>query len=264
MRLSRYHGLGNDYLVLETGGPLDPERVVAICDRHRGVGGDGILEPFASARADRGVRIWNPDGSVAEKSGNGLRIFARWAHDRDDAPAALTVDTGHEVVACAVGEQVEVAMGLARFETPLRCRLALSVGEVEGVVVDLGNPHFVVFDGEGLPWPEVGRALEVHPRFANRTNVQLARVEGPTALSARIWERGAGETLASGSSACAVAAAAVETGRVAAGVLSVHMEGGSLQVTVGTDRRLRMVGPVERIGTMEVDPGWLARRPQKM
>ena len=255
MRLWRAHGLGNDYLILESGEPVDAGLVRALCDRHWGVGGDGVLEPTEAMDADHGVRIWNPDGSIAEKSGNGLRIFARWLADRG-AGSSFTVSTGHDVVTCWVDDEaITVAMGVARVE-PERDL------EVHGVTyrvvpVDLGNPHCVLFvdDFDGLAWRAIGAQIEVHPAFPNRTNVQFAKVTGPARMRARIWERGAGETEASGSSACAVVAAAADTGRISAEAVVVGMPGGQLWVELqGSHIRLR--GPVQPVGRFEVDPRW--------
>src|SRR5687768_5785699 len=121
MRLFKAHGLGNDYLVLETAEPLDAPLVRALCDRHRGVGGDGVLEPRAASRADHAVRIWNPDGSIAEKSGNGLRILAWWLSAVRGAGAAFTVEVEGNVVGCEVdGTVVDVEMGTARIHDPDR------------------------------------------------------------------------------------------------------------------------------------------------
>ena len=259
LRLWRAHGLGNDYLVLEEGPDLDPALVREVCDRHRGVGGDGILEPMDGAGADHGVRIWNPDGSIAEKSGNGLRIFARWLADHG-AGAAFSVWTGHDVVRCVVGDEIAVEMGRAVVGEP-------EAIEVDGerlviVPVDVGNPHAVVWRDEAaldaLPWRAWGRGLEIHPRFPNRTNVQIARVIDRGTAEARIWERGAGETLASGSSSCAVAASGVATGRLDRDV-AVRMPGGTLRVRVGDDGVV-LEGPVEGVGTITVDAAWLRAR----
>lgn len=263
MRLVRYHGLGNDYLVLETGEPMTPALVRALCDRHRGVGGDGLLEPLVGDRADRTVRIWNPDGSVAEKSGNGLRIFARWAVA---APAGqLSIDTTFGVVRAAVdGDDVTVEMGGASFaagDVPAQAsRIDEEIPGIDGrvVVVGVGNPHCVRFvDAFPADWAASGAAIEVHPWFPNRTNVQFARISGPRSVEIRIWERGAGVTSASGSSSCAVAAAAVRTGRLPAGEVTVEMPGGTLHVTVRPDFSLVLRGPVARVCAAEVDPGWL-------
>lgn len=269
--LDRYHGLGNDYLVLVEGPPLHPELVRQICDRHTGVGGDGILAPASSTTADHGVRIWNPDGSIAEKSGNGLRIFARWLVDEGRAGRSFSVDTGACRVTCDVGEvDIAVDMGRVSFapeDVPVRAPGPLLDGWIDGVdlpvcAVGLGNPHCVLFvdDPDGLDWRALGRQIEVHPAFPNRTNVQVATVLGPGRALARIWERGAGETSASGSSACAVASAAVRTGRLGHGLVTVEMAGGSLSVEVSEAWDIRLVGPVERVGRVHVDAGWLRSR----
>lgn len=269
MRLFKAHGLGNDYLWLDEPWALGPSVVRGLCDRHRGPGGDGVLENRPTTRADHGVRIWNPDGSVAEKSGNGLRILAYALHRFRGAPARFTVDTGAEVVTCEVlGDEVVVDMGRARFdaaEVPVdRTRIdePLEVGgeALRVTAVGIGNPHCVLLRDEAeldaLPWRRWGAALETHPAFPNRTNVQVARVVGPGRIEARIWERGAGETLASGSSACAVAAAAVRTGRSAPGPHVVVMPGGELSVEVGADWSIRLRGPVAPVGWFELDRAW--------
>lgn len=274
MRLSRYHGLGNDYLVYERGPTLKPDLVRAICDRHRGVGSDGILEPADAGGSDCGVRIWNPDGSVAEKSGNGLRIFAQWMVDTDRQRGVFSIWTGFDAVIAEVrAADVRVEMGTARFkpaDVPFRgdgpwLPHALSLGdEVVSVnAVGLGNPHAVVFvddDLDAVPWRRWGEALEVHPAFPNRINVQVARVRSDNLLEARIWERGAGPTLASGSSSCAVAAAAVARELVSPGRKVVRMEGGEVTVSVSPSFALELIGAVERVGAIEVDPRWLAVR----
>lgn len=257
LQLLRAHGLGNDYLVLESGGPITPALCRAICDRQTGVGSDGILEPADPGSCDHGVTIWNPDGSVAEKSGNGLRIYARWLHDERGAGDRFTVWTG----ACAVEAEVHehditVEMGTA---TVAEATLPIDGADRALVLVDLGNPHCVWFTDaalDGLPWRQWGATLETHPHFPNRTNVQVVRLqEGVPHI--RIWERGAGETSASGSSSCAVVAAAVATGRLPAGPHTVHMPGGTLLVTVREDLAVTLRGPVEVVGRFAVDERWL-------
>jgi diaminopimelate epimerase len=274
VQLYRAHGLGNDYLVLEDG-RVDADLVRALCDRHTGVGADGLLEPTSDGSADYAVRIWNPDGSVAEKSGNGLRIFARWLRDERGAPRQFSISTGFDVVRCDVDLHViRLEMGRARFEpdlVPMSRRDALLDGAIDAgevhvraVGLSIGNPHCVVFrtepDLDALPWRDWGRALEVHRWFPNRTNVQVARVAGPGLLDVRVWERGAGPTEASGSSACAVAAAAVRTGRLEPGPVEVRMPGGSLHVDVSPELDLVLAGPVEPVGRVHVDPRWLRAR----
>lgn len=254
--LLRGHGLGNDYLVWEADTPLSAEQVVQICDRHTGVGSDGILEPQAGGGADYGVRIWNPDGSIAEKSGNGLRIFAQWLHDHRGAPTGFTVSTGFDTVHCAMRpDGVRVEMGIARAE-PVQVPLD---GGFEGVRVDVGNPHCVRFVRDfAFDWRTLGDAIEHHALFPNRTNVQFVTVG--ERIDARIWERGAGETQASGSSSCAVAVACVYSGQRAPGMHQVHMPGGTLTVEVERSPEgfpVVLTGPVELVCRIELLDGWL-------
>ncbi|MCS7235959.1 MAG: diaminopimelate epimerase [Armatimonadota bacterium] len=268
-RFVKSHALGNDYIVLESHGlafPLTPEAVRRLCDRHFGVGSDGVLVRVPSDRADFGLRIYNPDGSEAEKSGNGLRIFAKYLYDHGHAPGPqFTVETPGGVVRCEVEAQVgravrvTVDMGEATFTStripvlgPPR-EVVDEPLEVEGTAlritaVNVGNPHCVVFTDQlaAVDLARLGPALERHPLFPQRTNVQFAQVLGPDRVRIRIWERGAGETLASGSSACAVAAACVRRG-VAGPHVQVEMDGGVLQVSVEEGFRLRMSGPAEEV-----------------
>lgn len=244
MRFWRAHGLGNDYLVLETGEPLGPALVRAVCDRHTGVGSDGVLEPTPD-----GVRIHNPDGSEAEKSGNGLRIYALWRVRRRAAPADFEVRTAGGRVHCHVdGDVVRVEMGEARLVE----ETVLAGWPVTRV--DVGNPHAVHL---GIPegWLAAGAAVE--HAVPGRTNVQFVEVHDGV-VHARIWERGAGHTLSSGSSASAVAAVCVARGLVGSPV-TVRMEGGDLRVWVD-GARVTQEGPVEPIGVVEVDAVWLERR----
>lgn len=265
MILVKSHGLGNDYLVLHAweGPALHAAAAMALCDRNRGPGGDGVLEPVRSDVADAGVRIWNPDGSLAEKSGNGLRIFARYLVDHRGMAPDLRVEVASGVVRCRVDpDAVTVEMGTATLEPdqiPCRVQLFDTPLEVCGATlrataVGMGNPHCVVFldaDLDGLPWRSWGAALERDGRFPNRTNVQIARILGPSLIEARIWERGAGETQASGSSACAVAVAARALSLADAAV-QVRMPGGSLSVTIGQDLSVTLRGPVEEVGTFSL------------
>jgi len=259
------HALGNDYLIVDPTSlsfPLDAAAVRRLCDRHRGVGSDGILVLQSSHQAAAGLRILNPDGSEAEKSGNGLRIFARWlAEEGRVADDQFTVETAGGVVSCHLRRvagriaDITVDMGTATFQSrdipcagPPREVVQEDV-EVDGravriTAVSVGNPHCVVFvdDPETADLHRLGPALERHPLFPRRTNVQLARVEGPDRVRVRVWERGAGETLASGSSACAVVAASARLGYTGRQV-TVIMDGGRLAIEVGNDWGLRMTGP---------------------
>jgi diaminopimelate epimerase len=262
---AKYHALGNDYIVVDGDAlrpRLDPERVRALCDRHSGIGSDGILALHRPRRGAILLRIWNPDGSEAEKSGNGVRIFARFLWDfRYVRARELEIDTAGGRVRARLelrGKEVRairVDMGQASFRSTDLPMLGpprevvdepLRVGSVDLRVtcVSVGNPHCVRF--VDVLQPEVlrslGPQLETHPIFPRRTNVQLAKVRSRGELEILIWERGAGETLASGSSSCAVAAAAHRLGLCDAKV-TVQMPGGALRIEIGPDWALRMTGP---------------------
>jgi len=243
----------------DAAGPLTSECVRWLCDRHFGVGADGVLVPVAAPPgSDFALTIWNPDGGQAEKSGNGLRIFARWLLDHGRAGAEpFTVATQGGRVRCqlrANGALVFVEMGRARIDA-VDETLVLPDGPVLVTAVDLGNPHCVVRCGEISPErvQRLGPQLEHHPRFAGRTNVQLVKVLARDRIQIEIWERGAGYTLASGSSACAASAAAVRWG-ACDGEVSVRMPGGSLTIGVGPDLELTMEGPAEKVFEGVVSP----------
>ncbi len=256
------HGLGNDYLVVEEGGDwsLTAEAVRRVCHRTRGVGADGIVW-VASGGPPFLLRMFNPDGSEFERSGNGLRVAASWLHRAGRvAGDRFPVDVGGDRVQMQVLEadggryDVEVEMGrcTASEEEVLGLEGA---GEIRLVRVSVGNPHAVVWGGPD-PWSAVptlddleriGPRLTGHPAFPGGTNVQLARVEGPSRISALVWERGVGRTSASGTSACAVAASAVATGRVSPGEVEVAMEGGDLTVRVAPSLEVRLRGPVDAV-----------------
>ncbi|MGC6510837.1 MAG: diaminopimelate epimerase [Myxococcota bacterium] len=271
MKLWKAHGLGNDYLVWEgVADFLTAERVKALCNRHTGVGADGILEPVSTLDADYGLVIWNPDGTTAEKSGNGLRIFARWLHQEQGASPSFSIAVGGVVVHALIeGETITIDMGQAQFEPeaiPVSEKLWQSTHTFEGgeterlCAVGMGNPHCVVMvspvvDLDALPWRRWGAELEMDPRFPNRTNVQFAQVVDVHTLRMRIWERGAGETSASGSSSCAVAAVAVKAGWCQS-PLRITMPGGVLSVAIDMDFNVRLKGPVVVVGRVELDSAW--------
>jgi diaminopimelate epimerase len=267
------HGLGNDYLVVdpeELDFKLTPARIRRLCDRHEGVGGDGVLALAPSRKADFGLRIFNPDGSEAEKSGNGLRILARFLHATGRTRRVrFRVETRGGVVDLRLdldrhGEAsyVTAAMGRASFRPEdLPCTLeadelieqAIRVGSrtVRFTGVSVGNPHCVIFRPKERAWTErelygLGPILETHRIFPRFVNVQLAVPTSRRALSLLIWERGAGATRASGSSACAAAAAAVRLGLVTSPV-TVRMPGGRLRVEVSEDFDVTLAGPVAEI-----------------
>lgn len=279
----RGHGLGNDYIVMdpkELTFKLTPKRIKSICDRNWGLGSDGILALVPSKKADFGLRIFNPDGSEAEKSGNGLRIFARYLHATGKTKKKqFTIETKGGLVTIALhidrhgdAHAATVAMGQATFR-PASLPCTLDVPELiqqpieaagRALVftgVSVGNPHCVVFKPSGQSWSRedllaLGPALEHHGAFPNRTNVQLAVPTGPQEIFILIWERGAGETQASGSSSCAAASAAVRLGLVKSPV-TVNMPGGTLHIDVDADFQLTMKGPVAEVARGTLSPSFV-------
>ncbi|HEV2476248.1 MAG TPA: diaminopimelate epimerase [Candidatus Dormibacteraeota bacterium] len=263
VELYKYQALGNDYLILDLPGPLDDlvALLPTLCDRHRGLGSDGLL---AFDPRTMTVRIFNPDRSEAQKSGNGLRITAAHAvlehgagesfelrtADRSNAVRVLAREGGEVVTELDIGRPSFRAADLpAMFEgEPEHVDLDTPAGRVEAVLVSVGNPHCVVF---GQPVTkerclEVGPHLEVHPAFPERTNVQLCEPMDRARVRAEIWERGAGYTLASGTSASAVAAACMRRGLVDERV-NVVMPGGELEVRREGDGHLVQSGPARRV-----------------
>jgi diaminopimelate epimerase len=279
----RGHGLGNDYVVMdpkELSFTLTPSAIEAICNRHWGLGSDGILAVVPSKTADFGLRIFNPDGSEAEKSGNGLRIFSRYLHATGRTKKTrFTVETKGGLVTIALhldrrgdASSVTVEMGRASFiPSALPCTLPVeelleqsidAAGRsLKFTGVSVGNPHCVIFRKTGDSWSReellaLGPALEHHPIFPKRTNVQLAVPTGAKELTILIWERGAGETQASGSSSCAAASAAVRLGLVRSPV-TVKMPGGILTIEVDEDFSLTMKGPVAEVARGSLSPSFV-------
>lgn len=264
---AKYHGLGNDYIVIDPSAlrrELTPALIQHICDRHYGAGSDGILlGPLPATTAAYGLRIFNPDGSEAEKSGNGLRIFARYLWDRglvDQEP--FTVATAGGVVTAQVepgGRLVTVGMGRVSFDSqaipvagPPREVLneTLQAGDtvLRYCAATLGNPHCVVLCEQINPEEaqRLGPLVETNARFPRHTNVQFMQVLDRAHLRIEIWERGAGYTLASGSSSCAAAAVAHRLGLCAAEV-TVTMPGGALAVSIAPDWSVTLRGPVTKV-----------------
>jgi diaminopimelate epimerase len=267
--LIKYQALGNDYLVLDLPAALDHvvQLLPAVCDRHRGLGSDGLLAFDPKAMT---VRIFNPDGSEAQKSGNGLRIAAAHAvleHGADDRFEVRTAGGPNAVhiLARNGGEIVcEVDIGHPSFRAadlpalfdgePDRVHLDTPAGSVEAMLVSVGNPHCVVFDQPVTMERclELGPHLETHPAFPERTNVQLFEVLDRARVRVEIWERGAGYTLASGTSASAVAAACMRAGLVD-GMVTVEMPGGDLAVRREKGGHLVQSGPARRVYRATVD-----------
>ena len=274
MKFMKYHALGNDYLVLD---PVDaselpdPETIVRICHRNFGLGSDGILYgPLEMEGVTAGLRILNPDGSEAEKSGNGLRIFSRYLFDTGRVGIEpFKIWTPGGIVEATVfegGQSVEVEMGQVSFQSE-KIPVAGSAREVLDEEIEvggrsyryyaatIGNPHAV------FPMDQISKALacqigplvETHPNFPNRTNVQLLHVLNRNEIAIEIWERGAGYTLASGSSSSAAAAVAYKIGAVDSRI-TVHCPGGDIGIQIGPDFSVHMTGGVTRVGAMDLDP----------
>jgi diaminopimelate epimerase len=255
MRLSKWHGLGNDYLLAERADlelELTPARVRTLCDYHFGVGSDGIVEVLSANGAEADVVIWNPDGSTAELSGNGTRIAARWLARRSGTEEVRIRVGAREVLArMRGGLLVETDMG--RVDVGAATTLTVDDEEIEFTPVSVGNPHAVIRrEPRREELLRLGPLVERHEQFPQRTNVQLVRVEPNGDVTVAVWERGAGETLSSGTSAVAVAAAAVAHGWSESPV-TVHLAGGDLVVELEGDSA-RLTGPAQEICAIETSP----------
>ncbi|MGH3005238.1 MAG: diaminopimelate epimerase [Gaiellaceae bacterium] len=254
MRFSKWHGLGNDYLLLEradVGSPLEPGLVRRLCDYHLGIGSDGVLEVL-SADGDRAeVVVWNPDGSTAELSGNGTRIAARWLARRSGASKVVIAVGPREVIArMRSGREVEMEMGPV--EVAPTEGLDVDGTRVEFTPVSVGNPHAVIRrEPERAELLRLGPLVENHSRFPERTNVQLVRIDSPREATVGVWERGAGETLSSGTSAVAVAGAAVANGWCESPV-TIHLAGGDLLVALDDAFNATLTGPAAEICSGDV------------
>jgi diaminopimelate epimerase len=254
MTLSKWQALGNDYLLVEQAEleqPLLPDRVRQLCDYHFGVGSDGILEILSMDGTRAELRIWNPDGSTAEFSGNGVRIAASWLARRVGAER-VTVSVGDRDLEALIRADGDIALDIGAVEVGEKETLDLGDERVEFTPVSLGNPHAVVRrEPERGELRRLGPRIERDSRFPERTNVQLVRVDGVHDLTVGVWERGAGETLASGSSALAAAAAAIANGWCESPV-QVHLPGGTLLVEFDGESRARLTGPAQEICRVEL------------
>ena len=269
MKFTKYHALGNDYLVLDPRNrdepvTLKPEQIKTICDRHFGIGSDGILfGPQPSSQASFSLRIFNPDGSEAEKSGNGLRIFCRYLWDcKMVGDELFSVETKGGIVQAKIlntGTFVRVEMGKVSFRSEdipvagrprevLREQITAGDRTFQFCGATIGNPHCVIPLDDITPSlaKQYGPLLENHVLFPNRTNVQFLKVLDRKNIQIEIWERGAGYTLASGSSSCASAAIAQKLG-LCDSQITVHMPGGNIEITIDNEFRITMTGPVTRV-----------------
>lgn len=275
MKFEKYHALGNDYLVYDPPSgnhEFSSEEIIRICHRNFGLGSDGILVgPLQTDKAEFGLRILNPDGSEAEKSGNGLRIFARYLFDQKKVGSSpFTVDTLGGIVTCEVSDDassISVEMGQVSFHSDV---IPVSVeGEAREVLNEeinlngknykyyagtIGNPHCVVplTDISEALAKQLGPELENHPLFPNRTNVQLLQILDRNRIRIEIWERGAGYTLASGSSSSAAGAVARKMGACDQEI-TVEMPGGEIGLVIDDNYNVKMTGPATRVATMNMD-----------
>jgi diaminopimelate epimerase len=244
MRFWKWHALGNSYLIVEE--QLDADLARRLCDLRYGIGSDGVVEVVGLNGATAEIVIWNPDGSVAEFSGNGSRIAAAWLGARAGTPQ-VTIAVAGRAYPAAIRDDGTIATGVGDVEVGKTETIELGDERIEFTAVSVGNPHAVVrlaADRDDLL--RLGPLIERHERFPERTNVQLVGVGGPNELTVLVWERGAGETSASGSSAVASAAAAVANGWCESPV-TVHMPGGDLRVELDDEARITLVGPAEEI-----------------
>lgn len=281
MNFFKYHALGNDYIVMDPKSfapELNAQSIQLICHRNFGIGSDGILYgPLDSERAPFRLRIFNPDGSEAEKSGNGLRIFCRYLFDQKlvQENREFAVDTLGGLVRATIfegGQRIQVDMGKVSFwsdEIPmtgsrrevLRENLSVRDTTLNVCCATIGNPHCVIPSlevSEALA-REYGPHIENHLAFPKRTNVQFLQVLDRNNIRIEIWERGAGYTLASGSSSSASAAVARRLGLVDSSV-TVHMPGGTLEIEIADDYSIRMTGPVTKVSEGIIAPEMFATK----
>jgi diaminopimelate epimerase len=266
MKFYKYHALGNDYIVLEPAEfkELNEEHICRLCHRNYGLGSDGILYgPTDTELADFALRIFNPDGSEAEKSGNGLRIFARYLWDKgkvqNDEFTILTLGGKVKAGVHTNGQKVTVEMGQVSFKSTeipvtgiprevINEEIEIAGQMLKFTAATIGNPHCVVLSDEisEVQTRTLGPLIEREPRFPNKTNVQFMKVLDRSNIRIEIWERGAGYTLASGSSSSAAAATAHRIGLCDSNI-TVHMPGGEIKIVISNNFSITMTGAVTKV-----------------
>ena len=293
IQFTKMHGLGNDFIMLDCiKHPQPPEATLPIlaervCERHFAVGGDGLItiNHDEEGEADFRMRMWNPDGSESEMCGNGIRCFAKYLFDQgmiEARPISVATAQGLQRIEVMNGQgrnapvtQVRVDMGVPRL---LRSQIPMLLHEGNGgdgrvidyplnvngqtfriTAVSTGNPHVVIFvdDVESVPLKEIGLEIEHHEDFPQRTNVHFVQMMGPHKLWVRHWERGAGDTMACGTGACACVVAAALNGKLPDGDRRAltHLPGGDLNVEWAGNDRIYMTGPAMTVfeGTLGKD-----------
>ena len=271
MKFVKSHGLGNDYIVIDgkkLKKKLSKKTIINICDRNYGIGSDGILILEKSKRADFKLIIYNPDGTQAEKSGNGLRIFSSFLFNHGyTKKKVFTIETKGGIVTSEFIKKTKnisyfkVDMGKAEFRSkdiPVKIKDILAISKKIKIKnktfvftsVSIGNPHCVIFLEQisSKIAKEYGPYIETNKIFPKRINVQFAKIINRNKVEAEIWERGAGYTLASGSSSCAIVSAGYKLGLLDYEV-DVKMPGGTLKISIDKNYNLNMEGPVEEICT---------------
>ncbi len=283
-RFFKYHGLGNDFVLLdrrESAADIDAPKAIQLCDRHLGIGADGVLVLLPSRRARARMVVHNADGSIAEMCGNGIRCAAQYlaaragpsggelSRPREDGAERVEIETGAGLLSCLIHRagrpvpEVEVSMGSAQLldpslpsaktGKPFANQALAGFPGLRGTAVSIGNPHLVLFDSPLDQAPTLGPLIERHSAFPNRTNVEFARIE-PDHVQILVWERGVGLTQACGTGACAVVAAGVHEGRLAPDRWhQVRLPGGSLHIRASADlSSLQMRGPVSFVFEGEI------------
>ncbi len=283
MNFTKVQGAGNDFVIVEAG-ELDqdwPQMAVAMCDRHFGIGADGLLVLLSSHLADFKMHIFNPDGSEAEACGNGLRCLAKYVIDRgltESEAQEISIETVAGIRKAKISKvkgkpaKIQVGMGkpklgakdipveiepkgrdLVDIKSVLSCHLSVGDRELLLNFVSMGNPHAIYFWQHSIsdfPLSQMGPEVEQHKMFPNRVNFEVARVMGRGQIEARVWERGVGETLACGSGACAVAVAAQLLGYIDNKV-DITLPGGTLEVEWDKIGAVLLGGPAEIVFTGE-------------
>jgi diaminopimelate epimerase len=259
---TKSHGLGNDFVIIEDlDGRVDltPEAVARLCDRHFGIGADGLMIVRGSSVADYFMDFRNADGSVAEMCGNGVRAFAKYIYDRLAPNPSLSIETlaGIKTVRIDVEDEppiIEVDMGAPT--DPLRRSLEVNGRRYEAICLSMGNPHCVVFveDTDLAAVAVDGAAIESLDIFPEKTNVEFVQAMSRDKLRVRVWERGVGETLACGTGACAALVAANVNG-IADRTARIELPGGYLSVDWRENNHLSLAGPVKEVFTGRIELG---------
>ncbi len=254
MSFTKMHGLGNDFILVDNlSGSCKKTDFVSFakkfCSRSFGIGADGVLEISPSKKADAKMRVINPDGSEAEMCGNGIRCAAKYLIDNGAAKSPVKIETLAGVKSVEkTGSNYKVDMGVPKVSASVK------VGGFSATIVDMGNPHCVIFVGDfDFDWQSAGKDIERDRMFPNRTNVEFVRVISQKQLEVRVWERGAGATLACGTGACASLAAAVANKKSASNA-KIALPGGVLEAELAKDNHIYMTGPAETVfsGTLQV------------